>query len=195
MYNITSDVFLSNMLPDFGTRRLASIQSVINARREPVQQTSLLQRARQALGGKATLSTLKLQGMIPEDFIEKQVPWSDMHYSIHNCISFGFTWDHMRAMAIQPADLRTFSWKHYKQLHVGAKEMMGINIDVHDLIQLKFSAPQLRELGWTWAMLKDIGATEDILPMTATEIRTYFRNTGGATSVGMAPTKSAVFHF
>lgn len=183
------------MLPDFGTRRLASIQSVINARREPVQQTSLLQRARQALGGKASLSTLKLQGMIPEDFIEKQVPWSDVHYSIDSCIAFGFTWEHMRAMAIQPADLRTFAWKHYKQLKIGAKELMDINIDVHDLIQLKFTAPQLRELGWTWAMLKDIGATEEILPMTATEIRTYFRNTGSVTSVNVAPSRSAVFHF
>lgn len=184
------------MLPDFGTRRLASIQAVINARREPVQQTSLLERARQALGGKASLSTLKLQGMIPEDFIEKQVSWSDIRYSIDSCIAFGFTWDHMRAMAIQPADLKTFQWKHYKQLKVGAKEMVEINIDVHDLVQLKFTAPQLRELGWTWAMLKDIGATEETLQMTPNEIRTYFRNTGSAAaSVNVAPTRSAVFHF
>ena len=183
------------MLPDFGTRRLASIQAVINARREPVQQTSLLQRARQALGGRASLSTLKLQGMIPEDLIEKQVPWSDIRYSIDNCIAFGFTWDHMRAMAIQPADLKTFGWKHYKQLKVGAKEIMDINVDVHDIVQLKFTAPQLRELGWTWAMLKDIGATEETLQMTPNEIRTYFRNTGNATSVAVAPTRSAVFQF
>ena len=183
------------MLPDFGTRRSASIQAVINARREPVQQTSLLQRVRQALGGKASLSTLKLQGMLPEDFIEKQVPWCDMYYSIDNCIAFGFTWEHMRAMAIQPADLNTFAWKHYKQLHIGAKELMDINIDVHDIINLKFTAPQLRELGWTWAMLKDIGATEEILPMTPTEIRTYFRNSGGATSVSVPAPRSAVFQF
>ena len=181
------------MVPDFGTRRNISMQAVIQARREPAQQTSFLERARMALGGKASLSTLKLQGMIPEDFIERQVRWSDITYSMDDCIDFGFTWQHMVAMAIQPADLRAFQWKHYKKLRVGGKEMLETNISVHDLVALKLTAPQLREMGWTWSQLQEIGATQDNLNMTPQEIRTYFRPT--AESIQPSAARSAVFQF
>ena len=184
------------MVPDFGTRRSTSMQAVIQARREPVQQTSLLERARMALGGKASLSTLKLQGMLPEDFIEKQVRWSDVTYSMDSCLDFGFTWAHMVAMAIQPADLRAFQWRHYKQLNVGAKEMLETHMDVHDLVRLKLTAPQLRELGWTWAQLQEIGGTADNLNMTASDLRTYFRGGRSAeASVQPSASRAAVFQF
>ncbi len=181
------------MVPDFGTRRSISMQAVIQARREPVQQTTLLERARMALGGRAALSTLKLQGMLPEDFIERQVRWSDITYTMNDCIDFGFTWDHMIAMSIQPADLRAFKWKHYKQLRVGANEMMQTNISVHDLVALKFTAPQLRELGWSWKQLQEIGATQENLNMSPQELRTYFRPT--TQSVQPSAARSAVFQF
>ena len=181
------------MVPDFGTRRSTSMQAVIQARREPVQQTTLLERARMALGGRASLSTLKLQGMLPEDFIEKQVRWSDITYTTDDCIDFGFTWDHMVSMAIQPADLRAFKWKHYKQLRVGAKEMMDTNISVHDLVALKLTPPQLRELGWSWNQLQEIGATLENLNMSPQDIRTYFRYT--SESVQPSAARSAVFQF
>ena len=182
------------MLPDFGTRRNLSMQAVIQARREPTQQTTLLERARMALGGKATRSTVKLQGMMPEEFIERQLRWSDVTYSMDSCIDFGFTWEHMIAMAIQPADLRAFQWKHLKKLKIGAKEMMQTNISVHDLVALKYTPPQLRELGWTWKLLQEVGATQETLNMSAQDLRTYFRATP-ANSVEPSASRSAVFQF
>jgi len=181
------------MVPDLGARIRHSVQAVISARREPVQQTSFLERARMALGGKAALSTLKLQGMLPEDFIEKQIPWSNITYSIDDCVDFGFRWDHMVAMAIQPADLRSFQWRHFKQLGIGSAQMMETNMSVHDLVALRLSPPQLRELGWTWQQLQEIGADADNLNMSAQDIRTYFR--GRAPSVQPSAPRSAVFEF
>ena len=184
------------MVPDFGTRRATSMQAVIEARRQPVQPTSLMERARMALGGKASLSTLKLQGMLPEDFVEKQVRWSDVSYSIDSCIAFGFTWDHMVAMAIQPADLRAFKWSHYKQLGITSTQMLETNMDVHDLVRLKLTPPQLRELGWTWAQLQEIGGTPDNLNMSASDLRTYFRVTRNtASSAVPTPARTTVFQF
>ena len=66
-------------------------------------------------------------------------------------------------------------------------------MSVHDLVALKLSPPQLRELGWTWQQLQEIGTTNENLNMSAQDIRTYFR--GRAPSVQPSAPRSAVFEF
>ena len=124
-----------------------------------------------------SLTTLKLQGFIPEDFIEFEIPWDKMPYSIDDCAAFGFTFDHMLAMNFQPHHFKQFEWRHYRQMRVDADAMLKTCLSVHDLIALKFTPQQLHHLKWSWAKLKGIGATPENINMSASDQQLYFKQT------------------
>lgn len=167
-------------LPDLGTHQLTALKAIVEARRQVPREDSFWNRAffgrrelPKLLG--TSLTTLKQQGFIPEDFIEHEIPWSKIPYSIDNTIAFGFTFDHMLAMHFQPQHFAQLEWRHYRQLRIDAKEMMKTCLSIHDLVALNFTPQQLHQLKWTWTQLASVGATTENINMTSGDQQLYFQ--------------------
>lgn len=173
-------------LPDFGTNRLQSMNSVIRARRTPPEEQSMWQKAISTIVGggsnlkESSLSTLQLKGFQPHDFVEKQILWSSLKHSTDALIDFGFTWTHMLAMNFQPRDFKKLEWKHLQKLKITAKEMMQTCMTIHDLVELNLTPQQLHQLGWTWENITSIGGNQDNISISSQDINLYF---------GQKPTK------
>ena len=165
-------------LPDFGTNRLHSINTVIHARRPPPEEQSIWQKAISTIVGSnnlnGSLSTIKLKGLQPHDFIEQQVQWGSLKHSPDALIDFGFTWSHMLAMNFQPHDFKKMEWKHLQQLKITAKEMLQTCMSIHDLVALKLTPQQLHQLGWTWNLITSIGGNQDNISISSQDISLYF---------------------
>jgi len=167
-------------LPDLGTHQLTALKAIVEARRQVPREDSFWNRAffgrrelPKLLG--TSLTTLKQQGFIPEDFIEHEIPWSKMPYSIDNTIAFGFTFDHMLAMHFQPQHFAQLEWRHYRQLRIDANDMMKTCLSIHDLVALNFTPQQLHQLKWTWTQLTSVGATTENINMTSGDQQLYFQ--------------------
>ena len=166
-----------NTLPDFGESKLHSMNMIIHARRTPLEELSLWQKATAMFDNNdlsGSLSTLKLKGFQPHDFVERQVRWGSLKHSTDALIDFGFKWSHMIAMNFQPNDFQKLEWKHLQKLQITAKEMMQTCMSVHDLVALKLTPQQLHELGWTWDNVKTIGGTRDNVCISEQDIDIYF---------------------
>ena len=105
---------------DLGEYLSVSMNAVIAARRQPREESFwsrhfFSKKELPKLIG-TSLSTLKLQGFLPQDFIEHEIPWDKMTYSMDDMIDFGFTLDHMLTMGFQPQHFQQFEWRHYKKL-------------------------------------------------------------------------------
>ena len=83
----------------------------------------------------------------------------------------------MMTMGFQPHHFQTFEWRHYKQLRVDADAMIATCMSIHDLNALKLTPQQLHQLKWSWAKMRSIGATNDNIPMSASDQALYFKST------------------
>mgnify|MGYP001241283404 CR=1 FL=1 len=171
-------------LPDFGTSILEAMQHIVAARRTPLPTLSLWQHATAMFNKKElpqligqSLTTLKLQGYTPEDFVEHAIPWDKMVYSTDSLIDFGFKWHHMIALNFQPHHFQKLDWCHYLQLKIDANAMMQTCLSVHDLVALKLTPQQLHQMGWTWDHLTAIGANENNLNISKQDLNIYFGHT------------------
>lgn len=169
-------------LPDLGTHQLTALNAIIDARRQVPKQDSFW--SRRLFGRRdlpkligTSLSTLKQQGYIPEDFIEHEIPWSKMPYSIDDTIAFGFTYDHMLAMHFQPQHFAQLEWRHYRQLRIDSNAMLKSCLSIHDLVALGFTPQQLHQLKWSWSQLQSIGANTENINMTPNDQQIYFQQT------------------
>lgn len=170
-------------LPDFGQSQLHALNAVIQARRQTPAESSVWQRTRHFFGKKelpqllgTSLTTLKVQGFIPQDFIEHEIMWKSMPYSIDDCIAFGFTFEHMLTMAFQPDHFKQLEWRHYKQLKINADEMMRTGMSIHDVNALGLTPQQLHQLKWSWAQLRSIGGTENNVTIDRNDRELYFKH-------------------
>jgi len=170
------------MLADFGSHRKIALQAIINARRQPKAESSMWERTKNFFQKKdlprligTPLSSLKLQGFIPNDFIEYEIPWDAIKYSIDDCISFGFTFEHMLRMNFRPDHFKQCEWRHYRQLNIDAKEMLKTCLNIHDLIALNLTPQQLHQLKWSWADLASIGGTKENIKFTKADQQMYFK--------------------
>lgn len=173
-------------IPDFGESLLHSLNAVVQARRQAPtgHVSSVWERTRHFFGKKelpqlldTSLTTLKIQGFIPQDFIEQEIQWKNIKYTIDDCIAFGFKFSHMLTMAFQPDHFQQFEWRHYKQLRLNADEMMKTGLTIHDLNALKLTPQQLHQLKWTWANLRSIGATDENVSIDKSDRELYFKHT------------------
>lgn len=169
-------------LPDLGTHQLTALNAIIDARRQVPKQDSFW--SRRLFGRRdlpkligTSLSTLKQQGYIPEDFIEHEIPWSKIPYSIDDTIAFGFTYDHMLAMHFQPQHFAQLEWRHYRQLRIDSNAMLKSCLSIHDLVALGFTPQQLHQLKWSWSQLQSIGANTENINMTPNDQQIYFQQT------------------
>lgn len=171
-------------IPDFGENQLHALNAIVQARRQQPAETNLWERTRHFFGKKelpqllgTSLTTLKVQGFIPQDFIEHEIQWKDMPYSIDASIAFGFTFEHMLTMAFQPDHFKQLEWRHYKQLKLNADEMMKTGLTIHDLNALKLTPQQLHQLKWSWTQLRSIGGTRENITIDQNDRELYFKHT------------------
>ena len=161
------------MICNLGDNQLNFIQSTIESRRAaPVKEKTLWQRAShffsksslpRLVSSNTSLHSLKMQGFLPQDFIEEQVRFDNLKYSIDDLTDFGFTYDDFLEMGIRSDHFSKFSEHNYKNLKIRATEMLRTNLHIHDLIALNLSPQQLHSLGWTLSMFKSIGGTKENL--------------------------------
>jgi hypothetical protein len=183
---------------DLGEHLLVSMRAVIAARRQPREESFWTKHfyskkeLPKLLG--TSLTTLKMQGFLPQDFIEHQIAWKDFcAYSIDDAIEFGFTFEHMSRMGFQPQHFQQFEWRHYKQLRVNADTMIQTCMSIHDLNALKLTPQQLHQLKWSWSKMRSIGATQSNVTISSSDRQMYFKvpETGAASE----PTKVGAFKF
>ena len=168
-------------LPDFGTSIVEAMQHIVAARRIPLPTLSLWQQATKMFNKKElpnligqSLTTLKLQGYMPEDFVEHGIQWENLVYSTDSLIDFGFKWHHMIALNFQPHHFKNLDWNHYLQLKIDANAMLQTCLSVHDVVALELTPQQLHQMGWTWDHLTAIGANEDNLQISKQDLNIYF---------------------
>jgi len=180
-------------LPNFSQDRLVALESLINARRKTrdVKPNIAFLGGLTSWFGKAvsldtlvsngtSLNTLKIQGYTTEDFIENQITWKKLCkvYTIDALIDFGCRWHHMVVMGFCPEDFKSFSWQQlYTTLNIRAKDMLKTSINVRQLSELNFSIQNIKQLGFSWTDLVNMGGDVKTLRMLTTnldDIRTYF---------------------
>lgn len=108
------------------------------------------------------LSVIRDLGFGPDDAVRERIPWSEVNstYNGKDILDFGFTWDHMVDMGILPSHLNAFTWTQQKhQLQLDAKKMLKMRITISELASLKYTTHQLVELGFTWPILTQMGAS------------------------------------
>ena len=78
-----------------------------------------------------SLSQCKLQGYLPEDFIEHSITWKKCvkTYTTPALLEFGFRWHHMIQMGFTPDDFKRFDWEELTNtLNIESKDMMKTSI-------------------------------------------------------------------
>ena len=168
-------------IPDFGENQLHALNAIVQARRQQPAETNLWERTRHFFGKKelphllgTSLTTLKVQGFIPQDFIEHEIQWDRMNYSVDDCINFGFTFQHMIIMNFRPDHFKQLEWRHYRQLGITSKEMLMTGMNIHDLVALKLTPQQLHQLKWSWPELSSIGGTRENIKNAEGDRQMYF---------------------
>lgn len=180
---------------DLGEHLLVSMNAVIAARRQPREESFWTKHfyskkeLPKLLG--TSLTTLKMQGFIPQDFIEHEIAWNDMPYKIDDAIDFGFTFEHMSRMGFQPQHFKQLEWRHYKLLRVNADTMIQTCMSIHDLNDLELTPQQLHQLKWSWTKMRSIGATQSNVPISSSDRQLYFKTSAAASE----PTKVGAFKF
>lgn len=184
----------SPFAPNFSKDRLAAIQSLIDARRENRElktNVSYLGGLGNWFGNKnitlknlvrngTSLNTLKVNGYLPEDFIEHTIPWKKLCgiYTTDALLDFGFRYHHMIVMGFCPEDFKRFSWEQlYSILNVRATDMLKTSMTVRQLSDLKFPIQQIKQLGFTWKDFVEMDGnvkTLRLLTDNLSDLKTYF---------------------
>ena len=167
--------------PDLGENLSVSLSTVINARRQQTEDKSFWSKTKHLFGKKelpqllsTSLTTLKTQGFLPQDFIEYEIHWKNITYSPDALIDFGFTFNHMLTMGFQPQLFKNFEWRHYKQLQITADNMIQACVTIHDLNALELSPQQLHQLKWTWPKMVSIGGNKENIKISQSDRSLYF---------------------
>lgn len=180
--------------PNFNTDRLHALNTLIEARRkhrEVKPNVSYLGgigswfsnknvTVKTLVNNGTSLSTLKVQGYCPEDFIEQQVSWKHLSsvYTTDALLEFGFEWHQMILMGFHPEDFKKFTWDQlYDNLNLRASDMLKTSLTIRQLSELKFSIQQIKQLEFTWMDLTSIGGdskTFRLLTPTLSDLKTYF---------------------
>jgi len=158
---LKSDVgFLGNVSGWFGSSKTVTLSSLVN--------------------NGTSLNTLRVQGFLPEDFIEQKVTWSRLTkvYTMDTLLEFGFKWHHMVVMGFCPEDFKAFTWQQlYTQLKIRAPDMLKTSIDVRQLSELNYSIQNIKQLGFMFSdFLKMNGDVKTLRLLTSNlnDLKTYF---------------------
>ena len=182
----------SNMLlPNLSDNRILAMESLITARQNKDKEvrngwfsafnskTSLLSMI--TMG--SALSTIKMKGFIPEDFIEKGITWSKVMsvYTIDGLLNFGFRWHHMIIMGFKPKHFKSLNYDQmHDVLNLKASDILQTSLNIRDLCALQLEPYQLHELGFTWSDFVKMGGNATTLKLLSNDLedfKTYFEPT------------------
>lgn len=174
-------------LPNFGNDRIIAMESLITARREArLENKSGIfswfssSNLKSLITSGTSLVNLKLQGYLPEDFIEKQITWKKLTsvYKVSSLLDFGFRWDHMLRMGFVPENFKDLDWAEmFTTLQIRSGEILQTSITFDQLADLDIPIHRLRELGITWRDIISIGGNvKSLRSMTdkVSDLTTYF---------------------
>jgi len=181
------NVFFAN----FGEDRLKAMAIQIEKRRQinkmekPKSYFSLFStktNLRSMINSGTSLQTLKLNGYIPESFVEQGIKFHEVAstYTMDSLIGFGFRFHHMMLMGFAPENFKKMSQNNMEELDINASDMLTTSINIHQLAGLGLSLPTLCQMKFTWADLRKIGGTCQtirLLTPKLSEIKTYFSPT------------------
>jgi hypothetical protein len=129
---------------------------------------------------KTSLKSMKTLGFTPADAIQDRVRWRRIQYNYtpEELMDFGFQWDHMVSLGIEPQHINAFSWNVLKnQLKLDSKKLLQLNISISELATLNFTCAQYHELGFDWPLWTRMGANvETLRPFnwSLQDIKTYW---------------------
>ena len=137
---------------------------------------------RSMINSGTSLHTLKLNGYIPESFIEEGIKWREVAstYTTAALIDFGMRFNHMLTMGITPENFKQINVNQMEELEITASDMMSTSISIHQLASLGLSLPMLCQMKFQWADLRKIGGncqTIRLLTPKLSELKTYFEPT------------------
>ncbi len=173
-------------LPNFGEDRLIAMESLIDARSKMKKTENNntwfnFNTTLQSMVNLGTaLTTIKLKGYLPEDFIEKGISWKSLNkiYTVDSLLDFGFRWHHMIVMGFKPKDFKSLNWHHLSAvLDLKAADMMQTSMNIRDLASLNLEAYQLNELGFTWQDFVNMGGNATNMKLLTNDFqdfKTYF---------------------
>lgn len=173
---------------NFGDDRLKSMTIQIEKRRQinklekPKSYFNLFgtkTNLRSMIQSGTSLHTLKLNGYIPESFVEEGIKWREVAstYTMASLIDFGMRFNHMLTMGITPENFKQMDANQLEELNISAADMMQTSISIHQLAALGLSLPTLCQMKFTWADLRKIGGncqTIRLLTPKLSELKTYF---------------------
>lgn len=179
------------MFANFGDDRLRSMQIMIEKRRninkmeKPKSYFSIFSSTndlRSMIRSGTSLHSIKLNGYLPESFIEEGIKFRECGstYTMSSLIDFGFRFNHMLTMGFSPEDFKKMSLLNMEELNISAEDMMQTSITIHQLSQLGIDLYKLCEMGFSWADLRKIGGnvqTIRLLTPKVSELKTYFSPT------------------
>lgn len=178
------NVFFAN----FGEDRLKAMAIQIEKRRElnkMVKPTSYFNifssktTLRSMINSGTSLHSLKLNGYIPESFIEEGIKFRELAntYTMDAMIDFGVRYSHMLTMGMRPEHFKLMSENQFDELQISASDMLATSINIHQLAALGLSLPTLCQMKFTWADLRKIGGncqTIRLLTPKISDLKTYF---------------------
>jgi len=135
-----------------------------------------------------SLHALKLEGYLPESFIEEDgLTWAKLSeiYTIEALLEFGFKFEHMRSLGFLVDDFKKLNIDQMKdELNITASDIIKTEIDIHQLASMSIPLHSLREIGFTWSDLVELGGNcETLRALTASlsDLNTYFAPNWGDT--------------
>lgn len=128
--------------------------------------------------GGTSLRTLKIQGYIPESFIEERVSFQEVSnvYKMSAMLDFGFEFHHFLIMGIRPEHFKLMDYNQMQELNITAQDMLKTTMDIYTLSELNLDLYKLCEMGWTWTDICSIGGdVKSIRELTSnvSDIQTY----------------------
>ena len=129
-----------------------------------------------------SLNSLKLNGYIPESFIEEGIQYKEIAstYTMDSLIAFGFQFSHMLTMGFAPEHFKQMSQNNLDELEIKAEDMMRTSITIHELSELGLELYKLCEMNFTWSDLRKIGGNAQTIRLInpkLSELKTYFSPT------------------
>ena len=126
-----------------------------------------------------SLDFIASAGFSPKDAVHERIKWNQIAstYETADILKFGFRWDHMVPMGITPKEVGLFSWQQQQHLELGARKLLQTNINLTELADLKYTTHQLLELGFSWNVMTQMGASVDnwlMFGFPLEDIKTYW---------------------
>jgi len=111
-----------------------------------------------------SLHFISLAGFSPKDAVHERIKWNKIAetYESADILEFGFLWEHMVDMGITPKEVKMFSWQQQRRLlNLDAHKLLQTNISLSELADFKYTTHQLLELGFSWNVMMQMGASVD----------------------------------